>query len=108
MTVPEEVDVTADVRNRLLALAAVPFLMMVTGVTLRLHLAHSKAPARHDSEHCPICQLLLKAPKKITLDLDPPVLDDCLPTFVADACPPRCLQTYYAHQTLPRGPPSFL
>ena len=97
---------TEGVRNKLLAMAATSFVMMATGVTLRLHFAHSRNPSQHDAKDCRICQLLLKASKKITVDLDPPVLDDWLLTFVADACPTEYIQTHCPHQSLPRGPPS--
>lgn len=100
------VDVQTGVRNRLLVPAAVSFLMMATGVTLHLHLAHFEEPAHHHSEQCPVCQVLLAAPKKVTLELDPPALDDCRFAFVADTRPAECVQSYYPHQILPRGPPS--
>jgi hypothetical protein len=93
-------------RQTVRTLATVSFVMMVTGVTLRLHLAHFKNPGRHHSEHCPVCQLLLTVPKKVALEPDPPVLDDCLLAFFADTCPVGYVQTYYPHQTWPRGPPS--
>jgi len=97
--------VRADVRNKLLAVVFTSFLMMVTGVTLRLHLAHFKQPARHDSEHCSICQLLLKAPNKFTVDLDPPVRAEYLIQLIAEVCPVAYVPTCGPDPILPRGPP---
>lgn len=93
-------------RNKVCVLVTVSFVLKVTGVTLHLHLAPFENPGRHHSEHCPVCQLLLTAPKNVALEPDPPMLDDCLFAFLADTCPIGCTQTYYPHSAWPRGPPS--
>jgi len=53
-------------RRSFLILAAVSFAAMVTGLSLQLHLLSQNHPQGHDSDHCPVCELLLAAPGKFT------------------------------------------
>ena len=59
------------IRKTFLALGTVGFLTTALGITLYLHLAHMKEPARHDVAHCSVCQQLLICKKKYTAEIEP-------------------------------------
>ena len=59
------------IRNTFLILGVISFLATAVGITLYLHLAHTKEPARHDVAHCSICQQLLICKKKYTAEIEP-------------------------------------
>ena len=87
---------------------AVCCLAMVTGLTLKLHLACFDDPAEHDSEHCSICQELLIAPSKFVPASQPELGTATqfehhveFPTFT-------CSKRLYPQPANPRAPPVAL
>jgi hypothetical protein len=93
-------------RKSLLMVGAVSFVLMVTGVTLWLHLAQAHGPDHHDSAHCSLCQQLLISPKKGTCEPAAPATDEHDVDLSVDNCPEHHVDQFSPQPRSARAPPT--
>jgi hypothetical protein len=93
-------------RNAAWVLAAVSFVAMASGLTLRLHLGRVEDPCHHDWAHCSLCQTMLAGAAKLYVEPPSAVLcgdGEVLVVPEADAVVPRRLTSVVLG---PRPPPT--
>ena len=87
-------------------LALVCFVAVASGLALFPHLAHLEEPGEHDTDHCPLCQLVFVSAKNCMTEPEPVVIKDELAEHVVGADPTTPSQQTRPNRFDPRAPPA--